>query len=294
MKNIKPFLLLLLLALSPLGCSTSSSDDTSDTELTLSSCTTTIDDSVSDFFQTYFKCVTISLEGTSVVIEANGLPPHKSYYYGEEDPNFEEFDTSRGEEYSPNPNLIAEQSIHIEIPVEPTSKGLTITEELVDGTVGTSDEEYPMSFAGVALDSVPLFNPLAAPGDDIADEQFTFDSYNSHPTDSGQYHYHTSSPGPLEVLESIGLITITTLRSAEIELFGIMCDGTIVLGCTELDGSTPDDSNFDAQNGHQHDLVDTDNTTLFENRYHTHICTDLFTNHLYTPEIQFYTTCVAE
>ena len=35
-----------------------------------------------------------------------------------------------------------------------------------------------------------------------------------------------------------------------------MCDGTIVLGCTELDGSSPDNSDFDAQSGHLHDLVD--------------------------------------
>lgn len=98
------------------------------------------------------------------------------------------------------------------------------------GTVGTSNEEYPLSFAGVALDSVPLFNPLAAPEDDIAKEQFTFDSYNSHPIQDGQYHYHTNSPGPLEVLESISLITNTTPGSAEIELFGMMCDGTVVLG----------------------------------------------------------------
>ena len=40
-----------------------------------------------------------------------------------------------------------------------------------------------------------------------------------------------------------------------VEIYGFMCDGTLVLGCTELDGSIPDDSDFDAQNGHVHDIT---------------------------------------
>lgn len=147
---------------------------------------------------------------------------------------------------------------------------------------------------GVALDSVALFNPLAAPGDDIEDEKYTLDDYNSHPTGTGAYHYHTNSKGPLEVLQSLGLLTTAILGSAGIELFGILCDGTVVLGCTELNGDVPDDSDFDPQNGHVHDLVDGNGTVMLGNRYHTHICPDLFPNHKFTPEIQFYSTCVRE
>ena len=52
-----------------------------------------------------------------------------------------------------------------------------------------------------------------------------------------------------------------------------MCDGTLILGCTELDGSEPFSSDFDAQNGHLHDIKD--GTNVFPpNRYHTHICTE--------------------
>jgi hypothetical protein len=263
---------------------TDSSDGsgTTDEELTLTTCTTSIDSDAPDFFQTYFKCITTTTDSTFVTVSSDGLPPHRSYYYGEDDPNYEDFDYSRGDEYSPNPNQISEQDISIQIPTNPTSKGLTITTALVDGTVGTSDEEYPMGASGIALDGVALFNPLAAPGDDIADEAFTFDSYNSHPTGTGFYHYHTSAPGPLEVMESLGL---------DAELYGIMCDGTVVLGCTELDGETADDGDFDAQNGHVHDISDEEDTVIFEDRYHTHICPDLFTDHLYTPEIQYYDSC---
>ncbi|MBT4155225.1 MAG: hypothetical protein HOK12_08070 [Candidatus Marinimicrobia bacterium] len=43
---------------------------------------------------------------------------------------------------------------------------------------------------------------------------------------------------------------------------------------------------FDAQKRHVHDVRD-GLTTFFENRYHTHICSELG-GHLFTPEIQYY------
>ena len=70
-----------------------------------------------------------------------------------------------------------------------------------------------------------------------------------------------------------------------------MCDGTVVMGCTELEGETPDDSDFDAQNGHTHDLLDADDEVMLEDRYHTHICETAWPNHILTPEIQAYTSC---
>jgi len=39
-----------------------------------------------------------------------------------------------------------------------------------------------------------------------------------------------------------------------------MCVGTVVLGCTELDGSEPAAADFDAQGGHEHDLAGADGT----------------------------------
>jgi len=145
--------------------------------------------------------------------------------------------------------------------------------------VGTGSNEFPMGPAGVALDSVALFNPLAAPGDDIEEEKYTFDRSNAHPTQDGTYHYHTSSVGPLEVLAAVG--------SGALEVYGIMCDGTVVLGCKELDG-TAVPAGLDAQGGHVHDLVDVQGTSYFTNRYHVHMCDS---GRKYTPEIQYYGTC---
>lgn len=290
------FIASVLLSCSGFNCSSAiDSDDfsssTTTEEITTSSCSTSVASTASDFLKNYYKCVTVTASSGTATIQTENLPPHRSYYYGEDHLNYEDFDYSRGEEYAPNPNSIGEQNIQIEIPDEPIAKGLTITEAMVDGVVGTSDEEYPMGPAGVALDGVVIFNPLAAPGDDIAEERFVFDSYDAHPTQDDIYHYHTTSPGPLEVLSVLGLTTSTLPGSASVELYGMMCDGTVVLGCTELDGAMPESSDFDAQNGHVHDLTDGDETTIFSARYHTHICTSRYTDYLYTPEIQYYEDC---
>jgi hypothetical protein len=51
----------------------------------------------------------------------------------------------------------------------------------------------------------------------------------------------------------------------------------------------PDDTDFDAQNGHVHDIADAD-TTHFVERYHTHVCPDVFTAYGFFPEIAYYET----
>jgi hypothetical protein len=149
--------------------------------------------------------------------------------------------------------------------------------------VGTSTQEYSLGAVGVALDSVAMFNPLAAPGDDIEKEKFTFDDFNAHPAPDGTYHYHTTSKGPLEVLSSIG-------ATAGLELYGVMCDGTIVLGCSELDATAPDLSALDAQGGHVGDVKDAAGTVHFAGRYHVHVCPSKG-GRKFTPEIQYYSTC---
>ena len=269
-------------------------------ECTPETCTTSIAADVPSFFLNYFRCVTITLDGNDVVITSNGTPPHKSFYYSygtpsnESHPNFTAFDTSDGR--FANPNVISNNALTVRFPMNPTSTGLTIDGSLVDAVNGSSSAEFTNGPAGIALDGVAMFNSLAAPGDDIDDEVFTFDGYEAHAEMTGDYHYHSATPGPLEILEAQGILSAgdTTPGSAAIELYGIMCDGTVVMGCTELDGSTPSDGDFDSQNGHTHDLVDADGTTQLANRYHVHICADRYTAHRYNPEIQFYEDCTVE
>jgi hypothetical protein len=258
-------------------------------ELALTNCTTTIAADAPEFFKRYFRCVTITTTATSVVIATDALPPHRTNYYGANHPNYEPFDTSRGSEYRANPNLLSSKRYAFTIPKNPVSRNLTVTAAMVDGQVGTSTNEYPMGPAGVALDAVAVFNPLAAPGDDIENEKYTFDGYNAHPAPDGTYHYHTVTPGPLEALKLGGFTAVTTPGSAAIELYGIMCDGTPVLGCKELDGTAPSGT-LDAQGGHTHDLKDGSHGVLLAGRYHTHMCTSSG-GRKFTPEIQAHTTC---
>lgn len=258
---------------------------------TLANCQTRIGEGVPDFFARYFRCVDIQLDGDEVVIQTDNLPPHPTYYYGEGHPNYVAFDTSRGDQYRPNPNTLDLTEVTVRVPLAPVAKGLTVFADMVDTQMNTSPEEYGGGPRGVALDSVVLFDDQAAPGDDIAEEFFTFDSFFAHPAGT-MYHYHTASPGPLEVLADLGLTTSTVPTKGDIELYGVMCDGTVVLGCTELDGGDIT-GDLDAQNGHVHDLVDELGNTMLAQRYHTHVCEGRF-SHVYGPEIQYYQACSVE
>jgi hypothetical protein len=258
---------------------------------TLDTCATDVEDGVPEFYARYFRCVTVTATAEEVTIATTALPPHPSPYYDEDDPNWEEFD-SRGGDYQQNPNVLSTQDLSMTVDIAPISRGIEVTSDLVDEQAGTSGFEYGggAGALGVALDGVALFHGVAAPGDDIADEQYTFDTWEGHPQNTGQYHHHSANPAGLAVLAAAGLVTVTVPGQAEIELYGMMCDGTLVLGCTELDGAAPDTADFDAQAGHAHDIADDQGTTHFSARYHTHMCTAQH-EHGYTPEIQYYEGC---
>ena len=65
-------------------------------------------------------------------------------------------------------------------------------------------------------------------------------------------------------------------------------NGTLHLAWVHQSGSNL--NVYYAQSGHVHDVSD-GTTVHFENRYHTHICTETFTSHKFTPEIQYYEGC---
>ncbi len=285
-----------MLLILTLACTTSGdvpdtaiTDSASDGLRTLDNCAASFAADVPAFYTTYFRCVDVSMDGDEVVIGTNDLPPHPSSYYPESDPNWEAWD-DRGGEYTQNPNSIASQAFVLRIPAAPVAKGLTITDALVDLTMMTSDEEYPAGTIGVALDGVSLYNATAAPGDDIRDEQYGFDVWEAHPSPDSAYHHHSPNPAGLAVLVAAGFATTTAPGAAEVELFGIICDGTVVLGCTELDGTEVVSADLDAQGGHLGDLRDADGTTHFAGRYHTHMCTAIDED-AFTPEIQYYGSC---
>ena len=319
---MRPFVILLaILLLKPLNAQEM---------YTLETCETDIATDVPQFFHDYFQCVTARMstvgdDGRQYVnLYFDSQPPYQTWYYetewpecttSSEHPNWIPY-TGDDCQQGTTPGVITELDLVISIPVNPGSdlnpaRDLTINGNLVDGEVGNSNYEYPMGTIGSALNGVTMYNPCAAPGDLIENEAATFDLYSGHPTGPAMgntYHYHTNSPGPLEVLahKMPDVVTNTTPGSAEIEVFGINCDGVVVLGCTELNGSAVDPTEWDAQNGHVHDMVGADGTVYFEDRYHTHICyTDItdedtdgvspndnlgYDQHEFTPEISYYET----
>ena len=283
----------------------------------LSTCQTSIANDVPEFFRKYFHCVDIKLSesGDYVNLYYNGLPPYESWYYASGDPNNIEWESQGNGYFLIEGSYIAEMDYVISIPVNPIPRSSNDPDFVicgegegcpneVDGQVATSGvtHEYPMGSTGVALNGVNIFNPCASGEDEIEDEAYSFDLYSGHPGFGGEYHYHTTSSGPLDVLnyKMPEVVTNTTPGAAEIELYGIMCDGTVVLGCTELDGSSVNSSDWDAQNGHVHDITDETGSVLLANRYHTHMCyseiTDSdtdgngFQQHEFTPEISYYQT----
>lgn len=280
------------LILVAVGCSSDSdSPDAAAASITdyLVGCESNVDADVPAFYSAYFRCTDISIDGGEVVVVSSGLPPHLSYYYGDDSDLFEEFDFSRGEQYRPNPNSIAETRFTLRIPLVPVEAGITIDTDTVNLSVG-DDTDYPFGTAGVALDGVALFNPLAAPGDDIENEKFTFDSNEGHPQQQGAYHYHAVAVGPLRVLQSLGLSNSDIPGVAQVELYGVMCDGTVVMGANELDGSNA--TGLDLQAGHIHDLVDASGVVLLERRYHVHMAPSIGADPRgLTPEAQYYGTC---
>ena len=254
-------------------------------------CESNIASDVPEFYARYFRCTDIWLDGGHhVVIQGSNLPPHDSYYYGQESLFFEQFDFSRGDDYRPNPNAIKATSFIMRVPLDPRLADITIDDDTVNLTAG-DDTDYPFGITGVGLDGVALFNPLAAPGDDIEDEKYTFDSNEGHPQHDGIYHYHAVAVGPLAVLQGLGFTTSDIPGTAEIELYGVMCDGTVVMGAGELNG-TGVESELDAQAGHVHDIADASGAVLLENRYHIHMASSIGAEPRgLTPEAQYYSTC---
>ena len=279
----------------------------------LETCTTDIATDVPFFFQKYFHCVKarMSTSGDYVNLYFNGKPPYNTWYYdgGENDITYNAPGTPAcppgppsGDCYFQVPNDIVEVDYVISIPVNPVAiDGILKGQNSVDGIFNASDaNEYPLGTIGAALNGVNIYNPVAAGDDLIEDEMYGFDLYSGHPDFGGAYHYHSTSQGPLEVLKYKipNHVTQTTPGSTEIELYGISCDGIVIMGCTELDKSLPDFSLLDAQHGHVHDLIDESGAVLLENRYHTHICYTSFTgddntengyeDHEFNPESAYY------
>lgn len=208
---------------------------TSPSAATTTTTTTTTGTSGAPAWYTKFgTAVTISTEGTNVVLRSTGVPDHASPYWGTGHALYEAPHAGM----MVNPNRIATQSIVMRVPTTPTR---------------ATASDTPMGVMGIAVNGVALFNQYAAGRSPLTNEIISFDRYNGHPQQQGQYHYH---------LEPLWL----TGRDGMAALIGVLLDGYPVYGPRESDGSLP--SGLDTCNGHTHATADFASGT-----YHYHVTT---------------------
>lgn len=154
-----------------------------------------------------FSCnVTLTKSGTNVILSSSNLPDYKSYYYSSTDNCYEAFTSTARKA---NPNLISSQTLSMTVPYSPTAAA---------ATTATSEGAI-----GMALNGVALYDNTAAPGDDIYNEEATFDKCDGHPEKSSRYHYHTEP---------------SSITSADANFIGVMRDGIPVYGRNDYSTST--------------------------------------------------------
>jgi len=220
---------------SVLACSspTTPTDTTSTTTtVTTTNTTNTNTSALPAMYARFQSAVTITLDGSTVVLKSNSTPDHKSPYWGTGSAMYEAPQAGM----TVNPNLIVAQTLTLRVPASPA--------------IAASASDTPLGPIGMAVNGVPLFNQYAAGRQPLTFEIQSFDRYNGHPQQQGQYHYH---------MEPLWL----TGNNGAASLIGVMLDGFPVYGPKETDGSAP--SGLDSCNGHTHATADAPNGV-----YHYH------------------------
>lgn len=200
------------------------------TALMLGSCKKTTTDTtgtgtgtatVPDVFKKFNSTVTISSDGTYITLKSNGLPDHKSPYYGVGNAKYEAYNGTNPA-FAINPNTIISQNLTFKIPVNPA--------------MASTHDATPMGPMGISINGVPIFNQYAAGGAPLTGEINSFDQYNGHPQMSGQYHYH------------IEPLYITAVKGKN-ALIGFLLDGYPIYGPQE-NGAAITNAMLDVYHGH--------------------------------------------
>ncbi|MEO9964284.1 MAG: YHYH protein [Reichenbachiella sp.] len=189
--------------------------------------------------------ITFSFNETTITINSDGLPDHKSMYYNSDDDLYEAYDEPDNDDFKKNPGEIESQDLVFEIPRYPAE--------------ASSHASTPMGPMGVSVNSVVLFNQNAAGDDDIFEELNTFDQYEGHPA-GALYHYH---------IDPVWLTQSEDNEDADPERFiGFLLDGFPVYG-PEEDGIVLTNDDLDDYHGHNGATADFPNGV-----YHYHVTDD--------------------
>jgi hypothetical protein len=186
--------------------------------------TTPTTTAVPDIYKKIYGASDMYVEGDFVVIKSTALPDHKSPYYQGTQWAAAKYEAYNGTNpaYVTNPNRIAQFSLTFKIPMNPK--------------VAASHQATALGPMGISLNGVPLFNQYAAGNAPLTNEINSFDQYNGHPQQQGQYHYH---------IEPLYL----TAQKGKSSLLGFLLDGFPVYGPLE-NGATVVSSNLDVYHGH--------------------------------------------
>lgn len=176
--------------------------------------------------------VQVSLDETTVVLRTTSVPDHRSPYFGSGNAMYEAPQAGM----IVNPNVIRAQALVFRVPLTPQA---------------TTPSDTPLGPIGISVNGVVFFNQYAAGRQPLTNEIQTFDRYNGHPQQMGQYHYHIE---PLWLTGNRG-------RSS---FLGVLLDGYPVYGPQELGGEAP--SGLDSCNGHTHSTPD-----FTSGVYHYHV-----------------------
>lgn len=195
---------------------------------------------VPDVFKKFNTSVTITSDGSYITLKSNGIPDHKSPYFGTSDSRYEAYNGTNPA-YAKNPNSIITQNLTFKIPANPAAAAVK--------------EATPLGPIGISVNGIPIFNQYAGPSQPLTSEINSFDQYNGHPQMTGQYHYHVE---PL-------YITATKGKNA---LIGFLLDGFPVYGPQE-NGTTITNAMLDAYHGHTSATADYPSGI-----YHYHITAD--------------------
>ena len=199
------------------------------------------DDAIPGVYSKIYGASDIYIDGDYIVIETAGTPDHKSPYYIDtqwESSLYEAYNGSNSA-FHLNPNRIAEFSMKYKIPLNPTE--------------ASSHEATPLGSMGIALNGVSFYNQYAGPNNQpLTDEINSFDQYNGHPQQQGNYHYHLEP-------------TFLTNNNGQDALLGFLLDGFPVYGPME-NGQLVQESDLDDYHGHSHATTD-----YPDGIYHYHI-----------------------
>jgi hypothetical protein len=165
---------------------------------------------------------TLTVEDGKRVFTANDYPNHPTG-------DFPISPSDEAYQYDRNPNRIQEQSMRVELPLDPV---LAQEPTCAPGAVG------------VLLSGAVLFSALDAPGRDALAHE-TQDSCQGHPQESGVYHYHSLSNCVPDEVD----------KSGHSKLVGYALDGFGIYGHHGEGGKVLTSADLDECHGHTHVIL---------------------------------------